>query len=56
MRKYDTGNTTKKKRMSKEEIREELINSLSKGEKFETTDHNEKTDKVKKWKDTSAMI
>lgn len=49
------GNSTKTKRLNKDEIKEQLLPSLSDSEKDETEDLNEKADKVEKCED-SAII
>lgn len=49
------GNSTKTKRLNKDEIKEQLLPSLSDSKKDETEDLNEKADKVEKCED-SAII
>lgn len=52
MRKYDiVGNTAKKTRNEKEEVRKELENQLSDGKKLKSQDLNKMADKEEKCKD-----
>ena len=51
MRKYDSvGNTAKKTRNEKEEVRKELENQLSDGKKLKSQDLNKMADKEEKCK------
>ena len=49
-------NTTKTTRLSKEEIKKQLIDSIINNDKFETEELNEKADKAEKPKDAAAII
>lgn len=50
LRKGEVGNATQKKRLSKEEIQQQLLSSLIDGENIETEDLNKKADKAEKSK------
>lgn len=50
LRKGEVGNATQKKRLSKEEIQQQLLSSLIDGENVETEDLNKKADKAEKSK------
>ena len=52
----DLENTKKKKRLSKEEIKKELINSMVKNDIIETGKLNEKADNIEKTEDAAAVI
>lgn len=50
LRKGEVGNATQKKRLSKEEIQQQLLSSLIDGENVEAEDRNKKADKAEKSK------
>lgn len=50
LRKDEVGNATQKKRLSKEEIQQQLLSSLIDGENVEAEDLNKKADKAEKSK------
>ena len=52
----DLENTKKTKRLSKEEIKKELINSMVKNDIIETGKLNEKADNIEKTEDVAAVI
>ena len=56
LRKGGSDNTTETRRLSKEEIRKQLIDSLINSENVETEDLKEKSDKVKKSEDAATII
>ena len=52
----DLENTKKTKRLGKEEIKKELINSMVKNDIIETGKLNEKADNIEKTEDAAAVI
>ena len=52
----DLENTKKTKRLGKEEIKKELINSMVKNDIIETGKLNEKADNIEKTEDVAAVI
>ena len=54
--KRDAGNATKKKRLSKDEIKEQFLSSLLGRGKVETVDLNEKIDNVDKCEDVAIIV
>ena len=56
MRKGDFGNTIYNERLSKNEIRKQLIDSLTENEKVETEELNGKADKMEKCEDAANVI
>ena len=56
MRKGETGNGTKKKRLTKDEIKDQLFSLLINGENVEAEDLDEKADKGEKPEDAATII
>ena len=56
MRRDGAGNATKTKRLSKYEIKKQMVDSLIESEKLETDELNEKADKLKKCEELASVI
>ena len=56
MLKDEAGNDSKKKRLKKDEIKEQSLNSIIDIEKVETEELNEQADKVENFEDTVIIV
>lgn len=56
MLKDEAGNDSKKKRLKKDEIKEQSLNSIIDIEKVETEELNEQADKVENFEDTIIIV
>ena len=54
--KKGSDNAKKIRRISKEEIKQQLIDYLINSDKIETEELNEKADKVEKYEDAAALL
>ena len=56
MLKDEAGNDSKKKRLKKDEIKEQSLNSITDIEKVDTEELNEQADKVENFEDTVIIV
>ena len=56
MLKDEAGNDSKKKRLKKDEIKKQSLNSIIDIEKVDTEELNEQADKVENFKDTVIIV